>query len=72
MDHSKLTITLPRIREMLVMSSMVTQEESRPKKQRIHSINLIGQRDDKGVKVKVNKFKKKKYILKFHKMLIRN
>ena len=41
-------------------SSMLTQEESRLKKQRFHSINLMSQGDGKGLKVKANKFKKKK------------
>ncbi|XP_059285804.1 uncharacterized protein LOC132039316 [Lycium ferocissimum] len=42
------------------LSSMLTQEESRLKKQEGHSINLMGQRAGKGLKVKANKFKKKK------------
>jgi len=42
------------------LSSMLTQEESRLKKQGGHSINLIGQGAGKGLKVKANKFKKKK------------
>ncbi|KAH0644902.1 hypothetical protein KY284_032786 [Solanum tuberosum] len=55
------------------LSSMLTQEESRLKKQGGHSINLIGQGAGKGLKVKANKFKKKrKHLLKFHRMLIRN
>ena len=37
-----------------------TQEEPRLKKQGGHSINLIGQGAGKGLKVKANKFKKKK------------
>ncbi|XP_060170873.1 uncharacterized protein LOC132601830 [Lycium barbarum] len=41
------------------LSSMLTQEESRLKKQG-GSINLMGQRGGKGLKVKANKFKKKK------------
>ncbi|KAH0661475.1 hypothetical protein KY284_026406 [Solanum tuberosum] len=42
------------------LSSMLTQEESRLKKQGDHFINLMGQRAGKGLKVKANKFKKKK------------
>ncbi|KAH0644888.1 hypothetical protein KY284_032772 [Solanum tuberosum] len=42
------------------LSSMLTQEESRLKKQGGLSINLIGQGAYKGLKVKANKFKKKK------------
>nr|XP_033512417.1 uncharacterized protein LOC104097793 [Nicotiana tomentosiformis] len=42
------------------LSSMLTQEESRLKKQGSHSINLMSQGDGKGLKVKPNKFKKKK------------
>uniref|UniRef100_A0A1S4D7L0 CCHC-type domain-containing protein n=1 Tax=Nicotiana tabacum TaxID=4097 RepID=A0A1S4D7L0_TOBAC len=42
------------------LSSMLTQEESRLKKQGNHSINLMGQGAGKGLKVKANKFKKKK------------
>ncbi|KAL3356259.1 hypothetical protein AABB24_017112 [Solanum stoloniferum] len=41
------------------LSSMLTQEESRLKKQGGHSINLVGQGAAKGLKVKANKFKKK-------------
>nr|XP_016514639.1 PREDICTED: uncharacterized protein LOC107831391 [Nicotiana tabacum] len=42
------------------LSSMLIQEESRLKKQGSHSINLMGQGSSKGLKVKANKFKKKK------------
>ncbi|XP_060211145.1 uncharacterized protein LOC132638195 [Lycium barbarum] len=42
------------------LSTMLTQEESRLKKQGGHSINLMGQRAGKGLKVTTNKFKKKK------------
>ena len=42
------------------LSSMLTPEESRLKKQGGHSINLIGQGAGKGLKVKANKFKKNK------------
>ncbi|XP_075091866.1 uncharacterized protein LOC142172014 [Nicotiana tabacum] len=42
------------------LSSMLTQEKSRLKKQVSHSINLMGQGAGKGLKVKANKFKKKK------------
>nr|XP_016498124.1 PREDICTED: uncharacterized protein LOC107816891 [Nicotiana tabacum] len=42
------------------LSSMLTQEESRLKKQGNHSINLMVQGAGKGLKVKANKFKKKK------------
>ncbi|XP_075076403.1 uncharacterized protein LOC142163052 [Nicotiana tabacum] len=42
------------------LSHMLTQEESRLKKQRSHSINFMGQGAGKGLKVKANKFKKKK------------
>nr|XP_009803862.1 PREDICTED: uncharacterized protein LOC104249184 [Nicotiana sylvestris] len=42
------------------LSSILTQEESRLKKQWSHSINLMGQGAGKGLKVKANKFKKKK------------
>ena len=40
-------------------SSMLAQEETRLKKQGGHSINLITQGADKGLKVKAKKFKKK-------------
>ncbi|XP_016445049.1 uncharacterized protein LOC107770273 [Nicotiana tabacum] len=42
------------------LSSMLTQEESRLKKQGSYPINLIGQGAGKGLKVKPNKFKKKR------------
>ena len=42
------------------LSGMLTQEESRLKKQRGHSINLMYQEGGKGVKVKANNLKKKK------------
>ncbi|XP_075076904.1 uncharacterized protein LOC142163508 [Nicotiana tabacum] len=42
------------------LSSILIQEESRLKKQGSHSINLMGQGAGKGLKVKANKFKKKK------------
>ncbi|XP_049414553.1 uncharacterized protein LOC125877248 [Solanum stenotomum] len=46
------------------LSSMLTQEESRLNKQGGHSINLMGQEAGKGLKVKANKFKKKKVLEK--------
>ncbi|XP_075083097.1 uncharacterized protein LOC142166959 [Nicotiana tabacum] len=42
------------------LSSMLTQEESRLKKQGSYSIKIMGQGAGKGLKVKANKFKKKK------------
>nr|XP_016441496.1 PREDICTED: uncharacterized protein LOC107767097 [Nicotiana tabacum] len=42
------------------LSSMITYEESRLKKQGSHSINLMGQGAGKGLNLKANKFKKKK------------
>ncbi|KAH0746070.1 hypothetical protein KY285_007727 [Solanum tuberosum] len=42
------------------LSNMLTQEESRLKKQGGHPINLMGQGAGKGFKVNANKFKKKK------------
>ncbi|XP_049368990.1 uncharacterized protein LOC125833884 [Solanum verrucosum] len=46
------------------LSSMLTQVESRLKKQGGHSINLMGQGAGKGLKMKANKFKKKKALAK--------
>src|ERR1017187_2371163 len=39
---------------------MLTQEESRLKKQGSHSVNLVGQGASKGPKEKANKYKKRK------------
>ena len=48
------------MRDVSELSSMLTQEESRLKKQGGHSINLMGQRGGEWLKMKANKLKKKK------------
>ena len=52
--------TIKNKRYVSELSSMFTKEESTLKKQRVHSINLMGQEVGKRLKVKVKKFKKKK------------
>ncbi len=42
------------------LASKLVQEEIRLKNQRTHSVNIMGQEANKGLKVKAYKFKKKK------------
>ncbi|XP_075091938.1 uncharacterized protein LOC142172071 [Nicotiana tabacum] len=56
----EMTNIVARLQTLRVKVDDSFLEESRLKKQGIHSINLIGQGAGKGLKVKSNKFKKKK------------